>query len=342
MLSSDLEQQVSSPCSWQKQLTSGFKTPEELLDYLNIAPDCSDVSQTAHLSFRTRVPRAFANKMKQGDLHDPLLKQVLPIHDEMINITGYVLDPLEENQHNPVEGLLHKYGSRVLLTLTAGCAINCRYCFRRHFDYKKNTPGSSGLSAMLNYIRHNKEIKEVILSGGDPLLLPDDRLEEIIFAISSISSVEILRIHTRMPIVIPERITPELISMLQKTRLQTICVVHANHPNEFDIHLDERLLALRNAGTHVLNQSVLLKGINDHPDILCQLSYRLLQAGVIPYYLHLLDKVQGAAHFDISTEKAIEIHEEMRKKLPGYLLPRLVREVPNELSKMPVSLFTCI
>ncbi len=334
-------QKTISPLSWQEQLSSGFKNPHELLDYLNIPEDkiTNIISEQANKTFKTRVPRAFADKMKLGNIHDPLLMQVLPIHaemDESQEILGYSKDPLQETSANPIPGLLHKYSSRVLLTLTAGCAINCRYCFRRHFDYKSNTPGSTGLNAMLDYIRSKKDIKEIILSGGEPLLLPDNILKDMIHQIAEIPSVEILRIHTRMPIVIPERITAELINILQQTRLHTTCVVHCNHPNELDQTSDKHLLALRNSGTHVLNQSVLLKGINDDADTLCALSYRLLQAGVLPYYLHVLDKVEGTAHFDMPTEKVLEIHDSMRKQLPGYLLPKLVREVPGELSKMPV------
>lgn len=320
--------------SWQAQLASGFKNPHELFTFLNLSSE--NFSEKAHQVFKTRVPQVFAEKIKKEDIHDPLLKQVLPVLDEMLEIDGFTKDPLQEIAANPLHGLLHKYSSRVLLTLTAGCAINCRYCFRRHFDYKSNTPGRSGLPAMLDYIRTHPEIKEVILSGGEPLLLQDDHLEEIIEQIARINTVEILRIHSRMPIVLPARITDELITMLQKTRLETVCVVHCNHPNELDDTIEERMKALRNAGTHVLNQSVLLKGVNDHVETLCQLSYRLLKSGILPYYLHLLDKVQGTAHFDVEEEKALAIHNAMRKKLPGYLLPRLVREVAGEENKIPV------
>lgn len=330
------EKSATKKLSWQEQLVNGFKNPHELLVYLQLSPASVNLSELAHQAFKTRVPRAFATRMGPGNIHDPLLKQVLPIADEMQEISGYFIDPLQEKEHNPVPGLLHKYAHRVLLTLTAGCAINCRYCFRRHFDYQNNTPGRPGLPAMLEYIRSQKDIKEVIFSGGDPLLVSDDILETTIQQIAEIESVEILRIHTRMPIVLPDRVTCKLLEILQKTRLEVVCVVHCNHPNELDDSVRIKITELRDANIHVLNQSVLLKGVNDSVETLCQLSHGLFKAGILPYYLHVLDKVQGAAHFDIDEQNALNIHENMRKSLPGYLLPRLVREIPGELSKMPV------
>lgn len=319
--------------SWQEQLASGFKNIDELLAYVGLSSEKVPVSFEAHRDFKTHVPRSFANKIIRNNPEDPLLKQVLPILDEMNEVSGYIKDPLFEKTANPIPGLLHKYSSRVLLTATSGCAINCRYCFRRHFDYTHNRLGYDEFETMLDYIRAHQEITEVILSGGDPLLLQDNKLAEMIEKIAKIASVKILRIHTRMPIVLPARVTPEFISLLQKTRLQTVCVVHCNHPNELDAEVKERMLALRKAGTHVLNQSVLLKGVNDDVEILCKLSYCLLESGIMPYYLHVLDKVKGTAHFDIPEENALKIYRAMRENLPGYLLPRLVREIPGELSK---------
>jgi EF-P beta-lysylation protein EpmB len=321
--------------SWQKKLAQGFKNPEELLQYLELSPESVKLSQEAHQAFKTQVPRGFAAKMKLGDPHDPLLKQVLPISDEMQLNVNYVLDPLQENRP-PLPGLLHKYTSRVLLTVTGGCAVNCRYCFRRHFDYQANHIRSKELDNIIQYIEKQPNIQEVILSGGDPLLLKDDLLKDIIHAIETIPSVKILRFHTRTPIVLPERITTEFVDLLKNTRLHCVIVLHSNHPNELDSQLQTHLMPLRMAGVHLLNQSVLLKGVNDDIHALCTLSYRLLDMGVLPYYLHLLDKVQGAAHFDIPEADAIALHQAMREQLPGYLLPRLVREVPSALSKIPV------
>ncbi len=325
--------------SWQKELAQGFNNPQELLDYVGLSPSAVNISEAAHKAFKTHVPRAFAEKIVKGDPNDPLLRQVLPISDEMEKFLDYVPDPLQEGtekQHRPLPGLLHKYSSRVLLTVTGGCAVNCRYCFRRHFDYSANRIRKEELSNIVEYIQSRPEIREVILSGGDPLLLNDDLLTDIVTAIEKIPSVEILRFHTRMPIVLPSRITAEFVTLLKDTRLHTICVVHSNHPNELDNVLRDNLSSLRAAGTHLLNQSVLLKDVNDKVDTLCDLSYRLLDMGILPYYLHLLDKVQGAAHFDIEEKTAVALHQSMRERLPGYLLPKLVREIPGELSKMPV------
>lgn len=325
--------------TWQKELAQGFKNPYELLRYLDLSPEKVNLSESAHKAFKTLVPRCFAEKIKPGDPHDPLLRQVLPISEEMQEFFDYIPDPLKESadkQHRPLPGLLHKYSSRVLLTVTGGCAVNCRYCFRRHFDYESNRIRKNELANIVDYIQSRPEIHEVILSGGDPLLLNDDLLKDIITAIENIPTVQILRFHTRMPIVLPSRITPEFVALLKNTRLHTICVVHSNHPNELDKALREHLLLLRSSGTHLLNQSVLLKDVNDNVKTLCSLSYRLLDMGILPYYLHMLDKVQGAAHFDIEEKQALALHQGMREQLPGYLLPKLVREVPGELSKMPV------
>jgi EF-P beta-lysylation protein EpmB len=325
--------------TWQKELAQGFKNPNELLRYLELSPEMMNISEAAHKAFKTLVPKNFVEKMVSGDPHDPLLRQVLPISDEMQELKDYIPDPLQESaekQQRPLPGLLHKYSSRVLLTLTGGCAVNCRYCFRRHFDYQSNRIQKEELANIIDYIQSRPEIQEVILSGGDPLLLNDDLLKAIITAIENIPSIKILRFHTRMPIVLPSRITAEFAALLKNTRLHTVLVVHANHPNELDNTLGDRLALLRSAGTHLLNQSVLLKGVNDNVKTLCQLSYGLLDMGILPYYLHLLDKVQGAAHFDIEEKEALTLHQAMREQLPGYLLPKLVREVPGELSKMPV------
>lgn len=322
--------------SWQQQLANGFKDPHELLDYLNVSPEVAGLSAAAHHAFKIRVPKIFAQKMRSGDPRDPLLLQVLPHHHETDILAGYSADPLEETQANPIKGLLHKYSSRVLITLTAGCAVHCRYCFRRHFDYKSNAMDRDDVTRMLDYIQSRPDIKEVILSGGDPLLVPDERLGEIVEKIAAIPTIDILRFHTRMPIVLPDRITPEFIDILKKARLQMVCVVHCNHPNELDDAIQTKITALREAGVHVLNQAVLLRGINDNADVLCALSYQLFKTGILPYYLHVPDKVAGTAHFDVDEVTAKKIHQIMRENLPGYLLPRLVREVPGELSKRSV------
>jgi EF-P beta-lysylation protein EpmB len=294
------------------------------------------LSQTATAEFALRVPRSFVARMVPGDLNDPLLKQVLPIAAEMQLAPGYSHDPLQEKKVNPVPGLLHKYQGRVLWLLSGGCAIHCRYCFRRHFAYQENTPGRAGWEAALNYIVQNPDISEVIYSGGDPLLLKDELLAELTQKIAAIPHVTTLRIHTRLPIVIPERVTEGLVDCLRKTRLQAVVVLHCNHANELDSNVAQALQPLRQAGITLLNQSVLLRGVNDDAEVLIALSRRLFAVGVLPYYLHMLDAVQGAAHFAVSLDKARELKEVLRGALPGYLVPRLVQEKAGMASKCPV------
>lgn len=313
---------------WQKALTDLIKDPQILFDYLELDQNLLEGAYKAIKSFPLRVPRGFAARMQKGDPNDPLLRQVLPLKDELISHPGYTHDPLKEAEVNPVPGLLHKYHGRVLVTLTSACAVHCRYCFRRHFPYENNNPGKRGWGAIVAYIENQKTIQEVILSGGDPLTLNDDLLEQFSIELTNISHIKRLRIHTRVPIVLPERITSNFCGWLKQTQhiLQTVIVVHANHPQEINGDVNVTLAKLRQCGVTLLNQSVLLKGINDDAKVLAALSEKLFAANVLPYYLHILDKVSGAAHFDIDIEKARSIHAELRALLPGYLVPRLVRE----------------
>lgn len=318
--------------SWKSQLKSAFSCAESLLEYLQIQRKEYFELIDNNPSFTVRVPIAFADKMTKGDINDPLLMQVLSIQKENIQLSGYSEDPLLEQQGQQ-PGLLHKYHGRVLLLLTGSCAINCRYCFRRHFPYQSDNKEQNNLQNNLSYIAKNNEIKEVILSGGDPLLTSDFQLARLIQQLESIAHVKYLRIHTRLPVVIPDRITQELLQILTKSRLNTSLVIHANHPNEIDSVTGSKLQQLIHTGTTVFNQSVLLKGINDNPDTLQALSERLFQYQIIPYYLHLLDPVAGAAHFDLSREFAVNLMQQMRSQMPGYLVPRLVLEEPNQSSK---------
>lgn len=311
---------------WQEALTDLIKDPEVLFDYLELDQNLLNGAYQAIKSFPLRVPRGFASRMQKGDPNDPLLRQVLPLLDEMISHASYTNDPLKEAEANPVPGLLHKYHGRVLVTLTSACAVHCRYCFRRHFPYENNNPGKRGWNAIFAYIENQKTIDEVILSGGDPLTLSDDLLNQFSAELTKISHVKRLRIHTRLPIVLPERISEEFCAWLSQINCQTMIVVHANHPQEISDDVNAALFKLRAAGVTILNQSVLLKGINDDAKVLAALSEKLFAANVLPYYLHVLDKVNGVAHFDIELEKARAIHEKLRALLPGYLVPRLVRE----------------
>lgn len=319
--------------TWQKALSGAITDISELCALLEIDPIDSDFIRDAQQSFALRVPREFVSRMEKGNPNDPLLLQVLPQAIEMQKAVGFSTDPVSEIQKNPVPGLLHKYPNRVLLTLTGACAINCRYCFRRHFPYGENTPSRANWSRALEYISQDKNIDEVILSGGDPLVLKDHLIAEFAAELAKIPHVVRLRIHTRLPIVIPQRVTDEWISWMCESRFQMIVVLHCNHPNEIDAHVASALKKLRNASITVLNQSVLLKGVNDNAETLVHLSKKLFEAGTLPYYLHLLDKVDGAAHFDVSLERAHELMRDIKKQLPGFLVPKLAREVPGLLHK---------
>jgi len=295
-----------------------------------------DGSEFARQQFPLRVPRGFVERMEKGDPNDPLLLQVLPIAKELQSHPDFVTDPLGEKAVNPIPGLLHKYHGRVLLTLTSACAINCRYCFRRHFPYQDNKPGRKNLEKALEYIAADESITEVILSGGDPLVADDAYLADLVAALEKISHVKRLRIHTRLPIVLPERITESLLSLLSKTRLQAVLVTHCNHPNEIDPAVEHAMGLLKHHGISLFNQAVLLRGVNASVDVLSRLSERLFDIGVIPYYLHVLDKVDGAAHFDVDEVRAKELIKGVMGRLPGYMVPCLVREVAGAESKVRI------
>ena len=319
--------------SWQKALANSIDNYTDLLAALDLGGSGDDVCDHAQKDFACRVPLEFVARMEKGNRNDPLLLQVLPQSIEMQAVPGFVADPLDESGQNPVPGLLHKYPSRVLLTLAGGCAINCRYCFRRHFPYQDNMPSKSNWMRILDYIQQHHEIDEVIFSGGDPMLVKDHHMAEMVAALETIAHLKRVRIHTRLPIVIPSRVTSEWVEWMKKTRLQTVVVLHTNHPNEIDRAVTGAITLLRSANTTVLNQSVLLKNINDDAGVLALLSQRLFEAGALPYYLHLLDKVQGAAHFDVSAARAQEIMAQLKEKMPGFLVPKLAQEVPGKRSK---------
>lgn len=323
--------------NWQCSLKTAITDIAELCRELALDPKIfSQIPETTP-HFSLRVPREFIARMEKGNPRDPLLLQILPQARELlINSSGYCLDPLNEKQSNQIPGLLHKYHGRVLLTLSGACAIHCRYCFRRHFPYHKNTPGKKGWKRIFNYLKSNTSITEIILSGGDPLIVKDNLLAEFISYLETITHLKRLRIHTRLPIVIPERITNELIHLLDYTRLLPTIVIHCNHPNEINQSVKSTLRSLQKTRTTLLNQSVLLKNINDQADTLIRLSENLFEAGVLPYYLHLLDRVQGAAHFEVSTVEAQYLISEMIQRLPGYLVPKLVKEIANAPAKIPI------
>ena len=278
--------------------------------------------------FPVRVPEPFVTRIVPGDPHDPLLRQVLAVTDERHAMPGFVKDPLDELE-GPMPGVLHKYRSRVLVIYRGGCAINCRYCFRRHFPYQENTLTARDFDGLVSYLKAHPEVNEVILSGGDPLMADDQALSGLFVRLESVSSIHRLRIHTRLPIVIPERVTDTLCQIIAATALPVVMVLHSNHANEIDQSVMDAVSQLRAVCRSVLNQSVILKGINDSADVLVALSERLFEAGIDPYYLNVLDRVSGAHHFDVSDLEVAALHQALLNALPGYLVPKLVREVPG-------------
>ncbi|EGT5682767.1 EF-P beta-lysylation protein EpmB [Cronobacter turicensis] len=323
---------------WLSQLADVITDPDELLHLLNI--DASEellAGRDARRLFALRVPRAFAARMEKGNPQDPLLRQVLTSREEFIAAPGFTTDPLEE-QNSVVPGLLHKYHNRALLLVKGGCAVNCRYCFRRHFPYADNQGNKRNWQAALDYIAAHAELDEIIFSGGDPLMAKDHELEWLVANIEAIPHIKRLRIHSRLPIVIPARITDALVRLLGETRLQVLLVNHINHAQEIDDAFRAGMAKLRAAGVTLLNQSVLLKGVNDNAATLAALSNALFDAGVMPYYLHVLDKVQGAAHFMVSDDEARAIMRELLSQVSGYLVPKLAREIGGEPSKTPLDL----
>lgn len=323
--------------NWQKELASGFTDPFSLLSYLDLDPSDFGSHAEARRLFPMRVPRFFASLMEKGNWQDPLLLQVLPSNQEFLTAPGFSLDPLEEHDTaNP--GLLHKYHSRVLLIVKGGCAVNCRYCFRRHFPYADNALSNDELESNIAYIAANQAIDEVILSGGDPLMAKDSKLAALAEKLAAIPHIKRLRIHTRLPVVMPARLDDAFFQWFAELPVQRVLVLHINHANEVSDELADKLTPLRQAGVTVLNQAVLLKGVNDSATAQAHLNETLFAAGIMPYYLHLLDKVQGAAHFDIDIEQAREIMAEVIKRLPGFMVPKLVTEIGGQPGKTPVDL----
>ncbi|GAB5413916.1 MAG: EF-P beta-lysylation protein EpmB [Congregibacter sp.] len=320
--------------SWQTQLKTAIRTPEALADAVGLTLAQLPYSAHADQQFALLVPEAFAARMERGNPDDPLLRQVLADTREDIETAGYTADPLEETgRYAGDPGVLQKYTSRALLIVTGQCAVNCRYCFRRHYPYAQARQSSEARRASLKKLLDDPAIEEIILSGGDPLMLPDQQLAAISRQLRGYSRPVTLRVHTRLPIVIPDRVTGSLLNALDPKNVQTVVVVHANHPREIDGHTSAALERLRDAGITVLNQSVLLRGINDCAETLAALNRRLFAAGTLPYYLHTMDPVQGAAHFDSGIEDARRITAELAEQCPGYLVPKLVTETPGARSK---------
>lgn len=318
---------------WQHALSNCITEPAELLELLQLDKGLLLAAERASQQFALRVPRGFVQRMKKGDVNDPLLLQVLPLIDENTIVPDLTTDAVGDLPARKLPGLLHKYHGRVLLTLSGACAINCRYCFRRAFPYQDNIVSSKQWQEILEYVRSDDTIEEVIFSGGDPLVASDKRLAAMIEDLASIAHMQRVRFHSRLPIVLPERVTDELIACLTATRLLPVMVVHCNHPNEVDSSVEYALQCLRYKNVPLYNQSVLLKTINDDANVLAELQKKLFQCGVQPYYLHLLDRVQGVLHFEVDEATALNVFQQLQAKLPGYLVPKLVREIPGEPSK---------
>lgn len=330
---SPVSRQPAAP-RWQHEMASAITSAEVLIATLGLDPGLAESARAAAAKFRLRVPRGYVARMRRGDINDPLLRQVLPVQQELEAVPEYSADPLGERAALRAPGLLQKYRGRALLITTSACAVHCRFCFRREFPYAEQTGETTRFSAALDEIARDSSIEEVILSGGDPLSLSDARLTALTDSLSRIEHVRRLRVHTRHPIVLPSRVDAGLIAWLGRVRFQKVFVLHTNHPNEIDADVRAACARLTSAGVTLLNQTVLLKGVNDDPDVLADLSRSLFEAGVMPYYLHVLDRVQGAAHFDVPDRRAQEIAGALAARLPGYLVPRLVREVEGAPAKV--------
>ncbi len=324
---------VPQYASWQDALKDAVRDRQELLQLLDLPSSAMDGANDACEQFPLLVPRGFVARMLPGDPNDPLLRQVLPVAEELQHAPGFVPDPVNDAAATRRPGLLQKYRGRALLITTGACAVHCRYCFRRHFPYWQAPRSLAEWQPALDEIASDESLHEIILSGGDPLMIVDRALAELIQALAAIPHLRRLRLHTRLPIMIPERVTDEFIAMLRRCGMAPIVVVHANHANELDAYVARALARLSDAGIVLLNQAVLLAGVNDSVEAQLALCERLVELRVLPYYVHQLDPVAGAAYFEVPVERGRQIIEQLRARLPGYAVPRYVQEVPGATSK---------
>ncbi|EIJ36352.1 EF-P beta-lysylation protein EpmB [Thiothrix nivea] len=328
---------------WQRELAGAVRDPQELMRVLGLeerscsSPDKGRLGEASSNPFKLLVPHSYIARMEKGDWNDPLLRQVLPLDEELQVVEGFNHDPVGDQHSVVADGVLHKYHGRVLLVTTGACAVHCRYCFRRHFPYSDSNPVRGEWEGALAYIRANPDVREVILSGGDPLTLSDERLAVLFRQLREIAHVQRVRFHSRLPVVLPSRIDGGFLRLLEQIPQQKVMVIHANHARELaagDVH--GALVALHEAGVTLLNQAVLLRGVNDSVRAQVELSESLFAQRVLPYYLHVLDRVAGAAHFEVAEAEAMRLIGDIRKQLPGFLVPKLVREVAGEKAKTPV------
>jgi EF-P beta-lysylation protein EpmB len=327
---------VLEPAGWQREWREAVRDPRELLAMLGLDALAAGISAAAAESFPLRVPRGFVARMQHGDPNDPLLRQVLPVLDEDRVVPGFGLDAVGDAAARAGQGVIRKYQGRALLIATGACAVHCRYCFRRHFPYAEETAAADGWREAVATIAADPTIDEVILSGGDPLSLATPKLAELTAALAAVPHLRRRRIHTRLPVVLPARVDAPLLAWLRNLPWPLVVVVHANHANEFDAPVDAAMAALRGTGATLLNQAVLLAGVNDSVEALAALNERAFAAGVLPYYLHQLDRVAGTAHFEVPDARARALHAALAARLPGYLVPRLVREIPGDTGKRPL------
>ena len=326
------------PPRWQQLMAKSITRPIDLLQRLQLPLTLLPAAEAAAALFPLRVPPPYLQRIRPGDINDPLLRQVLPLGAEQASPPGFSTDPVGDLDAEVSPGLLHKYHGRILMITTGACAVHCRYCFRRHFPYGGEHTGRRAWSEALTVIRGDSSISEIILSGGDPLSLADTRLAELVEQLQAIPHLKRLRLHTRTPVVLPQRVDGELCHWIAATSLKVVVVIHANHAQELGAEVNDALRRLANTGATLLNQSVLLRGVNDNAKTLTELSNTLFDTGVLPYYLHLLDPVIGASHFTVDRHTATKLHRQMAAQLPGYLLPRLVFEAPGAANKLAVEL----
>jgi EF-P beta-lysylation protein EpmB len=318
---------------WATLFKTAVRDPRQLCRVLQLPAVWEPAAVRASREFPLFAPWSYLARIRVGDPHDPLLRQILPLDDELHDVAGFTPDPVGDGPSKRTAGLLQKYHGRALMITTGACAVHCRYCFRRHFPYSQTPPSRKAWSAAVAQLAADRSIEEIVLSGGDPLTVVDSQLSRLADMLASVPHLRRIRIHTRLPIVIPQRVTAELIDWLTTSRLVPLVVVHANHPRELDATVSSALTSLVTAGIPVLNQSVLLRGVNDDADTLVDLSQRLLDCRVLPYYLHQLDRVAGAAHFETPVKRGLELIEQLRRRLPGYAVPRYVREIAGEAAK---------
>ena len=323
--------------SWQKQLAQSIRHPADLLEFVGLGPSLIGYSRQAITQFPVKVPHAFAKRIKKNDPNDPILRQIFPYKAEEDEVIGFINDPLAELNIQPEQGLLQKYNSRVLLITTGACAVHCRYCFKRHYPYQESSATSKHWQASVEHIKNDSSIEEVILSGGDPLTLSDRRLGKLCSSLATIKHIKRIRFHTRLPVVLPARITTTLLNKITGNGQSIIFVIHTNHANELDNTVSLAIKRLQEFGILVLNQSVLLKGINDSVKTLIHLSERLVENNVVPYYLHMLDPIAGGAHYDVPIKQAQELINDMQDRVSGYLIPKLVKEEIGTASKTPIT-----